>query len=196
MRRSFVAVVVSWLVVVAIGSTLVWAVISQVGDGLGTTSGSPLAQSSTPSSSVSLAGPSPSRSHRTPSSASSSPSSPPSSSSSSSSPPSSGASASGTSPSGPSSSGPPSPPASTQGPEPRRATWQGLGGTVVAECTGPAVRQASVQPDPGFRVEVGNPGPEELEVEFEGREDEEGSHTHVRAVCVGGIPKFSVQTED
>ncbi len=54
MRRSFAAVVVSWLVVVAIGSALVWAVISRVGDGLGTTAGSPLAPSSSPSSSVSV----------------------------------------------------------------------------------------------------------------------------------------------
>lgn len=67
---------------------------------------------------------------------------------------------------------------------------------MVAECTGAAIRQASVQPDPGFRVEVGNPGPVELEVEFEGREDEEGSHAHVHAVCVAGVPKFSVETED
>lgn len=67
---------------------------------------------------------------------------------------------------------------------------------MVAECTGSAIRQASIQPDPGFRVEVGNPGPEELEVEFEGREDQEGSHAHVRAVCVAGAPRFSVEIED
>lgn len=160
MRRSWVAAVASWLVVVAIGSALVWAVISRVGDGLGATAGAPLTPSSVPS-------------------------------------------ASAPSPSEPSTSGPSVPPASgpsspttPAGPEPQQATWQGRGGVVVAECTGAAIRQASVQPDPGYRVEVGNPGPEELEVEFEGREDQEGSHSHVRAVCVAGAPRFSVETED
>lgn len=168
MRRSFVAVVVSWVVVVAIGSTLVWAVISHVGDGLVTTADTPRSSSTSGAS-------------RTPSTA-----------------PTRASTAPGKteSPSVKPSVTPPGDPSSSAAPQPQRATWQGLGGTVVAECVGGAVRQVSVQPDPGFRVEVGNPGPEELEVEFEGREDEEGSSSHVRAVCVSGAPRFTAETDD
>jgi hypothetical protein len=174
MRRSFVAVVAAWLVVVAIGSTLVWAVISRVGDGLVTTADSSVAPPSTSS-------PAPSRTPtRTPSpTPSRTPSTSPTTSP----------------PSSPGSSPPASPPPSSAAPESRSATWQGLGGMVVAECTGDAIRKLSVLADPGFRVEVGNPGPEQLEVEFEGREDEEGSESKVRAVCVAGEPQFSAETE-
>lgn len=169
MRRSFVAVVAAWLVVVAIGSTLVWAVISRVGDGLVTTADS--------SATSSTSSPAPTRTPtRTPSRT---PSSSPTTSA----------------PSSPVSSPPASPPPSSAAPESRSATWQGLGGMVVAECTGDAIRKLSVLADPGFRVEVGNPGPEQLEVEFEGREDEEGSESKVRAVCVAGEPQFSAETE-
>ncbi|MDO9497383.1 MAG: hypothetical protein Q7J48_16900 [Nocardioides sp.] len=177
MRRSFVAVAAAWLVVVAIGSTLVWAVISRVGDGLVTTADSSVAPSTSSPTPSRTPSPKPSRTpspkpSRTPST---SPTTSP--------------------PSSPVSSPPVSSPPSSAAPVSRSATWQGLGGVVVAECTGDAIRTLSVLADPGFRVEVGNPGPEQLEVEFEGREDEEGSESKVRAVCVAGAPQFSAETE-
>ncbi len=66
---------------------------------------------------------------------------------------------------------------------------------VTARCRGAAVSLVSAQPDAGFAVEVGDRGPEQLEVKFEGREDESGRHTELRAVCAGGVPRFTSQSE-
>ncbi|WP_341927937.1 hypothetical protein [Nocardioides psychrotolerans] len=203
---------VSWLAVVAVGSTLVWTVISHVGDGLVTVAeprpgasgsvvagavdaapgrsqssrpGQTITPSSKPSASPSAAassgatGPSPTDS-AAPSTVPVSPSSLPS-------------------PDRPSQGSDPTPSASSSSPPaptPRRATWQGLGGTVEAECRGSAISQVAVQPSEGFRAEVKKAGPEELEVEFEGREEESGSGSKVSARCQGGEPRFSSETAD
>ena len=66
---------------------------------------------------------------------------------------------------------------------------------MVAECAGSVISLVSASADTGFRAEVGNRGPEELEVEFEGREDESGKHAKVRGECAGGTPRFTSEVE-
>ena len=79
-----------------------------------------------------------------------------------------------------------------------RRTWQGLGGLVVAQCKGTTISRVSLLPDNGYQVELKEDGPDELEVEFEGREDESGSSSSVRAVCADGVPVFEseIETDD
>lgn len=84
----------------------------------------------------------------------------------------------------------PSPAASVE-----RRTWQGRGGLIVAACDRGAMRLISAQPINGFHAEVKDGGPEELEVEFEGREDQSGTAVTVVARCVSGVPDFVSQVE-
>lgn len=57
-----------------------------------------------------------------------------------------------------------------------------IGGTVTARCTGDDVSWVSYVPNPGFEAEVENPGPGQLEIEFEGN-----SHkSKLRAECDSG----------
>lgn len=141
--RTVLLGALSWVLVVAVGSTLVWAVISRAGDGVVSASPPVVGSTSNPGS-------------------------------------------------GPSSPGPkPSPNASA----PVRRTWQGVGGVVVAECLGAEISRVSSTADVGFATEAKETGPERLRVEFEGREDESGSHSEVLAVCVAGVPQFETATE-
>jgi hypothetical protein len=70
-----------------------------------------------------------------------------------------------------------------------------VGGLVVAQCDGDAISFQSAQPDTGYAFDLKNGGPEELEVEFEGREDESGTSSSVTARCVDGVPVFDSQVE-
>lgn len=150
--RTVAIGLVAWLAVVAVGSTLVWAVISRVGDDV-TSSASPAAtgtagQSATPRP-TGATGPDPSAD------------------------------------------------TDPQDPDPgTRRTWQGVGGSLVAQCRGDAVSLVSAQPDAGYAVEVEDEGPGVVAVEFEGREDDEGRKVKVEAVCVDGAPEFSVETDE
>lgn len=72
-RRSAVAAVLAWLAVVAVGSTVVWAVISRAGDGIAPTADPGVVATSSSRS----GGPSPTRSPTRPSGPSSGPSSRP-----------------------------------------------------------------------------------------------------------------------
>ena len=157
--------VVSWLVVVAVGSTLVWSVISRAGEGLVAEEPLPGATPSPPSASVGT---------DVPATVPASPTAP------------------SASPSSAPSSAPPAPPPA------RLATWRGVGGEVVAQCEEGTVTLVSATPDPGFRAEVSGSGTRELEVELEGREEQDGSKAKVRAACVRGVPQFTseVKTED
>ncbi|HWJ82965.1 MAG TPA: hypothetical protein VNS55_12075 [Nocardioides sp.] len=84
---------------------------------------------------------------------------------------------------------------STTAPTVERRTWQGQGGLLVAECQAGAVSLVSTQPQVGFHAEVKKSGPEELEVEFDGREDDAGTNVTVTARCVDGVPTFAAQVE-
>jgi hypothetical protein len=66
---------------------------------------------------------------------------------------------------------------------------------VVAQCVGSAISRVSLLPDDGYAVDLKDDGPEQLEVEFEGREDESGSQSSVSATCVDGVPVFQSQVE-
>ncbi|MCW2766117.1 MAG: hypothetical protein JWO11_2076 [Nocardioides sp.] len=187
--RAALVGVATWLVVVAVGSTLVWVVISRAGAGVvssdQTAFGSSTSPAPQPSSSAPSKDPSKSSSGR--------PSQQPTVTTSPSESPTGPASPAG------GASGPATQPA-TSAPEPpppvtaRRATWQGPGGRVVAECRGASVSLASAQPNGGYAIDVGDRGPEQLEVEFEGRDS--GAKFHVTAVCSGGAPRFSVESEN
>ncbi len=190
-RVRAVAAVMAWLVLVGGASTLVWAVISRAG-GEVVASQQPLAPASgttlgQPSEDVS---PEPTSAATDASTATSSPGSTPSDSPDSSQPPPASPAASPpTTPRG-------SPPTSSPGPAPQRRTWQGLGGAVVAQCERAVISVISAAPADGFRAEVKNGGPEELEIEFEGREDETGHGATVRARCVSGVPDFRAEVSD
>ncbi len=151
MRRTVVAVL-AWLAVVALGSTVVWVVISRAGDGIAPTADPGVVATS------SDAGPT------SPTSTSARPSQ------------------------RPTSSGAP-------GPVAERRTWQGPGGLVIAECRDTAISLVSSSADPGFRVEVKERGPEELDLAFEGQ-GEEGRETEVKARCLDGVPEFEVDATD
>jgi hypothetical protein len=90
----------------------------------------------------------------------------------------------------------PSDPPSAQPPTGERRTWQGSAGLVIAVCDPGGVRLVSAQPIDGFHAEVKEAGPEELEVEFEGREDESDGDVTVVARCSAGVPGFTVEAED
>jgi hypothetical protein len=77
-----------------------------------------------------------------------------------------------------------------------RRTWQGSSGLVIAVCDPGGVRLVSAQPIDGFHAEVKDAGPEELEVEFEGREDQSDGDVTVVARCSDGVPGFTVEAED
>jgi hypothetical protein len=50
-------------------------------------------------------------------------------------------------------------------------------------------------PSAGYSAEVDDRGPSSLEVKFEGQ-GEGGRETKVEARCVGGEPRFRVETDD
>lgn len=153
--RALVFGALSWVLVVALGSTLVWTVISRAGDGVVSATPPVVGATSSPGAEPSSPGPEPSsQSASAPSTQSNSPTTP----------------------------------------APVRRTWQGLGGFVVAQCLGAQISLVSATADAGFATDATETGPERLQVEFEGREDESGSHSEVRAVCVDGVPQFENAT--
>jgi len=65
-----------------------------------------------------------------------------------------------------------------------------VGGYVTARCRGTDIGLVAAQPDAGFVIAVSDRGPQALEASFTGRDRESGRHSEVRAVCVGGVPRF------
>jgi hypothetical protein len=65
-------------------------------------------------------------------------------------------------------------------------------------CTGATMLLRIAQPDNGWRVEVEDPGPAEVEVRFERADDSSGKSgkaARVRAVCETGSPVFRLDNE-
>ncbi|MDR7253532.1 cytoskeletal protein RodZ [Nocardioides sp. BE266] len=204
-RRRLLGAALAWLAVVVSVSALVWLVISQAGRDLIASDG-PSAASGAASTSAPPAQRTPRdragtthKPPRTPSGTSSpAPESPSSPASPESPEPSPEPSSTPTSrPTTPHASGTPDSPTGSPSPSATdvRRTWQGQAGTVVAACTSSGIRLVSAQPANGFKVEV-HPEDSRLEAEFEGREDESGTHVKVVARCVGGTPSFSVESEE
>lgn len=173
---AVVGAVLAWLVVVALGSTLVWAVISRAGEGVVSGNG--------PATAGALPGPPASSGTRTASGPSSEHSSSPGTT-----PSDTGAPTSSSGPATDQPSGTPGRPAV----EAERRTWQGTGGLVIAECTGPSIRLVATAPDDGFKVEVEARGPGTLKVRFE-RTGEQGGETVVTGVCGDGSPVLTGDT--
>ena len=193
-----------WLAVVVAVSAVTWTVIDSAGrDVLGAdrtstgaaADGSTTVPTTVPTKAptkVPTGGPSPSRTGKpsrtptpSPSALASDPTSAPSTASTPATPPSSPAASSST-------AGPkPSPTAA----EPKVGTWQGAAGSVTVQCVGSRISLVSATPNDGWRVEVDERGPAEVEVEFKtGGEDER--EVKVRARCVGGAPKFTVESDE
>ncbi|MFZ2501512.1 MAG: hypothetical protein WAW88_02400 [Nocardioides sp.] len=189
--RVLLGLVAAWVLVVLVGSTVVWAVISRAGDNFSPTGGAQI-QAPTPSATdlptappVATVAPqqSPIRLSPTPT-----PTPPPA-------------------PVTPTPSAPPSPPASspsehqhtpgTQQPgsgggQSVRRTWQGTGGTILAECRGFELN-VSVISDPGFHAEVDQEYRHAV-VKFEGT-GEDHAETSVLVGCRSGVPIFFARTE-
>ncbi len=80
--------------------------------------------------------------------------------------------------------------AADPGPPEVRRTWQSAAGAVVASCRGATIDFRGAQPNSGWRVEVGERGPEKVEVKFTTHQDDEGE-VEVEARCTAGEPRFS-----
>ena len=175
--RQLVVGLVGWLVVVAVGSTLVWAVIARTGDQI--VSSEPLVVATT--SAAQPTGGHPATVSPRPS-ASTTPSATPTQTPSTQ-PPSAQT---------PSDQPPSAQPPSAQAPPSVSRTWQGDVGLLSARCRGGVISLVAAQPDAGFAVDVVDRGPARLEVTFNGREEASGKGSHVTANCVSGVPTFQV----
>jgi hypothetical protein len=61
---------------------------------------------------------------------------------------------------------------------------------VVVTCAGATAALRAATPSDGYRVEVGDRGPHEIEVTFKGP-----AETQVKARCRAGAPAFAVETD-
>ncbi len=177
-RRTLLTGVLVWVLVVAATSAVTWAVIDGAGqsllageDPVAETRPLPAPATTSPAGSPQAEPSHRPRKHR----------------------------AAGASPS-PSPSAPPgasSPPASPQ-PRPTRTksprgverTWQGPPGLVTVRCDGARTTLLAATPNNGYRVEADR-GTERIEVHFSGAARE----YKVEARCVGGVPRFAVESE-
>ena len=89
----------------------------------------------------------------------------------------------------PRATGKPSPPSS--GTKTVNRTFGVPGGTVAASCTGATIALRSAQPRDGWRVEVKERGPEELEIAFRSGDQE----TEVKIRCSAGSPVLSLSDD-
>lgn len=99
----------------------------------------------------------------------------------------------------PSSTGTPSTTTVTQDPSGAAVstTWSGSAGVVTTRCAGTRITLVRALPSAdGYVVEVKDRGPDEVDVEFEGRGDETVPETRVRARCVDGTPQYDARDED
>ena len=71
-----------------------------------------------------------------------------------------------------------------------QGSWSGQAGRVTATCRGQRIKLDAAVPADGFTVEVGNRGPETLEIEFHQTRDE--SEFQVKGTCSGAGPRFVV----
>ena len=85
---------------------------------------------------------------------------------------------------------PSSPPAGGEDGDVELRTWQGEPGAMTVRCEGGQASLQSATPNDGYRVEVKERGPEEVEVRFEAEEHE----VRVEAFCSDGVPEFSTDS--
>ena len=75
----------------------------------------------------------------------------------------------------------------------RQRTWQGDAGSVTVSCRGATIDLRGAQPNAGWSVEVGNRGPEEVEVSF--HRGDGGAEVAVHSRCRQGTPRFSTESD-
>ena len=78
---------------------------------------------------------------------------------------------------------------------PHDRTFNISGGQVSVRCTGATMVLRIAQPDNGWRVEVDQAGPEEVEVRFQSVDDESGRGTRIMTVCAAGTPVLRVDNK-
>lgn len=94
----------------------------------------------------------------------------------------------------PSSSPSPPPPKPSSSPDSGvRRSWQGSAGSVTVECQGPRISLQGAQPNTGWSIDVDDRGPDKVRVDFESNNGER--RTRVMAECVGGTPRFDVDSD-
>jgi hypothetical protein len=64
---------------------------------------------------------------------------------------------------------------------------------VGAACTADRITVTGAAPSPGWRIQVRDTGPEEVDVVF--TRDDDGGEVEVHAACVDGQPRFEVADE-
>jgi hypothetical protein len=74
-----------------------------------------------------------------------------------------------------------------------RATWQGTGGLVIVECRGWEIRLIGAPADSGYRVDVLASGPRRIRVQFTAQ-TQEPELTEVYSSCRYGRPRFYSRT--
>ncbi|MFC5177842.1 hypothetical protein [Nocardioides taihuensis] len=205
-RRTFVVAALAWVLVVTLGSGLVWAVISSAGQDTGIT-GQPLRTGETPLLGVATqttGRPSPRPGHDGNDghggddhghdghhgSGGDGPDGQPTGGQATSGSGNQGGSGS-SSPGGSGGSKTSNP--SPDGPATVSRIWNGAAGSVKVECTGATIRLVSAYPNDGYRYEVSSSGPEHVEVEFENTSTER--QTKFEATCSSGSPVFRVETD-
>ena len=86
--------------------------------------------------------------------------------------------------SGDEATGAPAPAATTAAPAATTASFGSPGGTVTVRCSGSTISLVSATPQSGFRTQVDNPGPQQVEVHFVSSTREYEIH----AICQNGQP--------
>ena len=61
---------------------------------------------------------------------------------------------------------------------------------MVTTCRGSTLEFDAAQANAGWRIEVGDRGPREVEVHFQ--RDGDGGEVEVKARCSGGVPDYAV----
>jgi hypothetical protein len=74
-----------------------------------------------------------------------------------------------------------------------RRTWHGAAGYVTVACDDGAASLPSAGPNPGWRIEIDDTGPDEVRVEFEVGDGD--GRVRVEAVCRTGAPVFEVDSD-
>ncbi len=190
MRRSWTVGLLVWLGVVVVASALTWTVINSAGDQVLTDSAPVPLPAAAPEPSQSMR-PSPSMTrspahHRGAAGANPSRATPPAASQQ----PRRSRTATGSA-AGTQASRPGGRQARTAAPLSHDSTWHAAPGSVTVGCTGSRSSLVSATPNDGYRVEVGGPGPGEVEVTFKG----DGRQTQVQALCSSSAARFTVESD-
>ncbi len=74
-----------------------------------------------------------------------------------------------------------------------QGSWSGQAGRVTATCRAQRISLDAAVPADGFTVEIGNRGPETLEIEFKQNQGEQ--EFTVKGTCRSDGPRFTVEQD-